>query len=684
MGTTLVRQTRFTTGEVDTITWKRTDNPEAYMSATQAMLNAETGTTSLAKKRRGTLSLFNTTILAPPDPNSKMYEFLDNQGNYYIIMSDNLIFYIFLVQSDGSLINITSVVTPYTSADLPTIDYTLDNDSIVLTHPNYPVARIYISTYSPITFAYQILSISPLPAYDFGDINYNSATVTAIGSPTGVVGTSITLRFSIDFGGLAAAQAWVGGQIVAAGTSATSALGYYIIDTVTQGGGAGTIDFTGIVRAAISVPLSTNGDQYSVRKPAFLAGTDVFNRGYPAKVIFYQNRLWLASTASLPTTLFGSQINQPINFDVGTAFDTDAIIYAIGQTNTGPILWMNGGKQFEVYTKNFEFVCPQDVNSGITPSNFSIRQQTSYGSSSNLKPLSYINDSYYVNKTGNSIINFHFDGVGLAYSAKNVSAVSQHLVKNPTKAALQRGTETSQDNFIYFLNPDDTITSFQFVQEVGLAALTPIQFQTDVNGNPTVKILDICTVNNIVYMLKYFTLTQQYFIERFDNTVKLDSYIYQFMATNGTVTGLDIFNGYTVQVIFNEQDFGEYLVENSQVTVTNPNEFYGLVQVGFLYPVKITPMYLFAGENAVYNFKQITKIYVDYYQSLDFTVNGTLVNYQSFSDIQAGLPLTPKTDTAIIDPVNGYDRFQTFDIIQNAPFDLQILGISYQIDAHII
>lgn len=686
MGTFPVRQTAFTTGEVDIVTWKRTDNAQAYMSAAQFMTNMETGTTALAKKRRGTKSLYK--VIDSPDPNSQIYEFRDNNGQYYIMMSRNLGFEIYRIDStttNPELFHYATVVTPYVSADLSFLDYTLDNDSLVLTHQTYPVARVYVASYGPVVFGYQVLQISPLPAYDFGDVAYNSATVTAIGVPTGAVGTSITLRFNVDFGGLAAAQAWLGGQILAAGTSATSPLGYYIISSVTQAGGAGTIDFTGIVRVAIGLPLSINGDQYSVRKPAFLAGPDTFNRGYPEAVMFYQNRLWFGATPLLPTTIFGSQINQPVNFDVGVGLDSEAIIYAIGQNDCGKILWLNGGKQLEVYTQNFEFVCPQDVNSGLTPSNFSIRQQTSYGSSETLKPTSYINDSYYVNKTGNSIINFKFDGVGLAYSARNISAVSQHLVKNPIDRALQRGTVNSQDNFLYFLNSDNTITSFQFVSEQGLAALTPMVLQHDDSGNPTVLIKSICTVNNIIYMLKYFVLTGFYFLERFDETFKVDSYDTYFMAIDGTVAGLlSNFEGYTVQVIFQGQDFGEYVVTGGQITVFNPNNYSGVVQIGLLYDVRLTPMYLFAGEDKAYHFKNVSKIYVDYYNSLDFTVDGTLVPFQNFQDIQAGLPLTPQTDTAIIYPVNGYDRFQTFDIIQNAPFDLQILAIGYQITASII
>lgn len=41
---------------------------------------------------------------------------------------------------------------------------------------------------------------------------------------------------------------------------------------------------------------------------------------------------------------------------------------------------------------------------------------------------------------------------------------------------LLRSTDLSQDNFIYFLNSDNTLTAFQFAHEVNLAALTPITF----------------------------------------------------------------------------------------------------------------------------------------------------------------------------------------------------------------
>jgi hypothetical protein len=99
-------------------------------------------------------------------------------------------------------------------------------------------------------------------------------------------------------------------------------------------------------------------------------------------------------------------------------------------------------------------------------------------------------------------------------------------------------------------------------------------------------------------------------------------------------------------------------------------------------------MYIYAGKNSSALKKQITRIYIDYYQSLDFYVNGNLVPYQSFP-LYNGKPLVPVTGTAIIDPVFGWNRFDDdgtpiISITQSSPFDLQILGIAYQVDLAVI
>lgn len=693
----MVRQTMFSTGQVDEQVWKRTDASALYLSAAQALTNCEVGTTGLAKKRKGTQFEYNGN--GKITAQSRGYELRDKNGEHYLIISGDGEFYVldsgtersnvvddngdFVVTLDGDFVmafdgsvGLTQTIsgTPYTLSELPEIDYTKDGDSLVLTHPNHPPARIYISSYAttPPTFAYEVLDISPYPVYDFNEINYSGMTVT-FANPT-------STTFTVVFSGAGADQFtsdWIGGQIVALGTSTVNALGYGNITAVTVLTPT-SVQFDGNVVAPFvaAADMPTVGSQYIIRQPAW--SDDL---GWPAKVAYFQNRLWFANTKLLPDTVFGSQINRPVVFDVGTGKDTDAIVYTLGIDDSGQINWLVGGKQLEIFCSNMECACPQQQDLGLTPSTFSIRQQSAYGSSTICKPVNYQNDTYFVSKTGQSLIRFRFMGVGLAYESLSKSPQAQSLMKNPSNRALLRGTETNQDNFIYFANQsDNTLTNFQFANETKLAALTPSTTELDENGNSIVDIIDIVTVDNQVFMLKYYELSDTYTVEKMVSDIKMDSYSLQTMDSNGLITGLDRLEGYTVQILFEGQDYGQGVVSGGEVTADNPVNDAGTVQVGLVYDVTLRPMYFFSGKNNSPFYKNVSRIYVDYKDSLNFFINGALVAYQTFAEIQAGTELMPKTGTAFFDPVGGFERFATFEITQSSPFDLEILSVAYQVE----
>ena len=689
MAGTMIRQTMFTTGEVDQITWKRTD-ASVYLTAAQSLLNCEVGTTGLAKKRKGTAFVLAATAYATSK--SKMYELIDKNDNHYLIMSADQKFYVFSTPSDDAVvvtgrgttvvtersntvvanqdyfISVQTITSPYLLADIDQLDYTQDNDSIIFTNSSYPPGRIFIDDYTTLHFSYEVLDIFPPPSYDFNTINYNQYTA-AFTNPSST--TFQLVLTGTDAGNIT--TAWIDGMVIGLGKSDIDPVGYGIITAVTPSSGTVTIVGNVVVPFAAPSDMSTLGSQYSVRQPAWSTIL-----GYPSKVLYFQNRLWFANTLTLPNTVFGSKINAPINFDLGTGRDTDAIVYTIGQTDSGSIRWMNGGKQLEIFTENYEYACPQDTNAALTPSTFSIRLQSSYGSSEYFKPITYINNSYYVTKTGKAVITYFFTGVGLSYKSSNISVASSHLILNPLNRALLRGADDSQDNFIYFNNGDHTLTSFQFASEYKLAAFTPIKFQEDI------QLVDIVTIDNSVFILKYYVKTAVYTVEEMVSEIKLDGYREMSMPLSGVILGLDDFNGYTVQVVYKNQDLGSYLVSGGQITVDNVTGVADTVSVGLLYDVEITPMYIFGGQTASPYKKTISRIYVDYFNSLDFQINGKLVPYQNFADIQAGNPLTPQTDTAIIDRVNGWERFGTITISQSSPFDLQILGIGYEVKAAVI
>ncbi len=658
----IIRQTMFSSGEVDAINYHRTDFKD-YLTAAQSLLNVEVGTTGLAKKRKGTQFLLQTKN---SDANSKLYGFQDKNGQFYCLISGPHFFDIYAIKKEAAseLQFLQTLSTPYASAELNDLDYSNDNDSLILVHANYPPAHITIKNYAPLLFTYEILNLYPLPAYDFGDVIYNKGNANLSGD---VHTIRLTLTDSPGFN-----DDWIGGQIIGGGTTDLSPLGYAIITQVSYQ--ANQVTFEGKVQIPFLIQgASTSATQYSIRKPAFSN-----NAGYPSKVIFFQNRLWFAHTKTLSNTIFASKINAPVNFDVGVGQETDAIIYTLGQSDSGGIVWMNGGKELEIYTSNYELVALQEQNIGLTPATFSIRQQSAYGVSDKLKPVSYLNDSYYVNKTGNAIINFRFQGIGQSYLSSNMSQASSHLVKKPLKAALLRGTDQSQDNFIYFLNPDHTITAFQFAHEVNLAALTPF------SGQNQIEIQDIVAIDNTIYFLKKYLNSQQIVLEKMALDIKLDGFEEKNLSENGKISGLERFEGLNVQVVFDQQDYWLYPVKQGGIQVHNPEQKTGSCFIGLLYPVEIRPMYFYGGPQHADLMKKITKIYVEYFGSLNFYISDQLVNYQIFLNIQQGDELHPSSGSAIISPVFGWNRQKTFSITQQAPFDLQITSIAYQINTRMI
>lgn len=661
-GTQFVQQTNFTGGQVDPILWRRT-NIKNYLTGAQLLENMESSVTAVLKKRRGTKELGIVTGYVETDTVS--FEFVDTENTYYLVIAVNEAFNIFKKMPDGSYDFYATVVTPYQSADLEELDFTTDADVLIFSHNDYPLSRLFVESYGPTTFMFEAINVYPQPAYDFGDIDYSQFAVTF------TPGETATLQFTGLSGDPGFTDAWVGGQIISIGASPDTPAGYGII-TAVSAYAAGSVTFTISTILTFGDTPGNKGLQFVVKQPVFTEAL-----GYPITCAFYQNRLWVGGTRSLPQTVFGSKINAPANFDTGIGRDSDAVIAFIGVESSGAscgnILHINGGKQLEIYTERNEFVWMQDISQPLTAASLAIRPQSAYGSSTNFKPLTYLNDSFFVSSSGKAIMGFRFLGIGQAYASFNTSPQASLLVKNPIRRALQRSTQTSQDNYLYYLNDDNTITSFQFETGSKIASLSPILL------NPDLQIIDLVSVQNQVLFIVKYTITNEYAIIGIDDLVKLDAYEEKTMGADGVITGLDKFNGYTVTVVYNGQDFGSYLVEDNEITVLDPPDEGEQVYVGLIYNVNIRTMFIYGGPNMMNAAKKVSKIYVDYTDSLAFEVNGAPVPYYNENDIMNDVPLTPQSGQFETGCADSWQREQTIEITQSAPFDLQIQSIAYQV-----
>lgn len=652
MPTEIIRQSSFKSGEVDPIHYSRADYSD-YLTAAQSLLNMEITATGTARKRKGTAYIGGVDS-NPLGEKAILASIKDTQGNYYIVVISDR-FYIYTTD----MVLKFSINSPYSDPSL--IDFTNDNDSLIIVSPNEPPNRIF---YKGDSFVLERLNIAPPPAYDFGDLDYSDYTFTIVNAPF-LKPSERLVNTSLIFG-----KEYIGGQFIGKGSSIEAPVGVGIIKTASDGSRF-LIDVTSPF--VENTPLK--GTEVTLKAPAFSK-----SKGYPSKVIYFQNRLWFASTKSLPNTIFGSKINRLANFDTGTGKDSEAIIYSIGQQDTGEIRWLNGGKQLEIYTENNEFSCAQGDGIALTPSTFTIKQQSSFGTSKIAKPVSYLNDSYFISRSGNSILNFKYQGLGQSYLATNVSLTSAHLVKNPKRAAVLRGEAGTQDNYIYYLNNDSSITALQLSEAQQSCALTPFEFDYQM------KIIDIISINNNVYLLALLKNNDTVVLKFYRDKLLMDSVASGALNQDGKLSAKEFSGLSNLQVTFNNQDYGIYDCDaKGDILIPENKRHPGAYLVGFNYSAVVKTMYFTAGGNSTDYKKFVTRAFVDYFQSFNFKINGKLVPYQFYKTLKNNQIFAEGvTGIAKIDYIGGWHKLRNLTITQESPYDLHIRSIAYQITYGVI
>jgi hypothetical protein len=102
--------------------------------------------------------------------------------------------------------------------------------------------------------------------------------------------------------------------------------------------------------------------------------------GHPSCVSFFEQRLVFAGTLDEPQTLFFSKAGDYENMTTGTNAD-DAMVYTIASNQVNAIRYMKAVRTLVVGTTGGEFTVSADgTDASITPTNVTIKRQSSFGS----------------------------------------------------------------------------------------------------------------------------------------------------------------------------------------------------------------------------------------------------------------------------------------------------------------
>lgn len=379
------------------------------------------------------------------------------------------------VIKDGGLVLTTGDViyelaTPYADSDIFGLKFTQSADVMTIVHPSYPPKELRRYAHDN----WQIVDVETKNG-PFEDINVDeSVTVYA----SGTIGTITLTASSAIFGSEQVGKLFYLEQpavdsVPVWETSKTTAIddirradsNYYRANTAgktgtlrpshTEGmawdgwGGTGDDD-TGVqweylhsgfgiarITAVASDGLSATADVIS-RIPENAIGSDKASykwaryawnsiNGYPATVVYYQQRLYFAASSAYPQTIWASRTGDYKDFGKSNPVqDDDRIVYTYAGRQVNEIRHLIDVGSLVVLTSGGEFVATGDQNKVLTPSSFSLSSQGSNGSS-DVPPIAVSNIALFIQEKGSVVrdLAYSFDVDG--FQGNDLTILANHL-----------------------------------------------------------------------------------------------------------------------------------------------------------------------------------------------------------------------------------------------------------------
>lgn len=474
---------------------------------------------------------------------TRLMPFEYNRDQTYIVVFVDRTLYIYEADETTAL-RVAAIPAPmFTSARLATINWTQSADTAIVVHEEIPPHKLVRGdvvtdwTFNPIDFDNK-------PIYDFVPVSSNpSGTIT----PSATDGI-ITITASAPIFTNAATDV---NQILDGG-----------------GGRARIVEFisTTSVRAIVLIPF------YSTA--AIPTGAWVYEEGYddawsdangwPNAVTFHDGRLWFAGTTELPQTIWASKVGLYFDFDEGQVFDDDAINITLDTDQVNEIVNLFSQRTLQIFTSGGEFAAFQSAGTAITPLNIDIRRQTQEGSEKGIRPSVVEGATIYMKKNGSAVMEFLYSDIEQAYSSRQITVASSHLIISPTDMAINRSNTDNEASLLYVVNSDGTMAVGSILKDQNVSGFT--RFTT--TGVTDGKFRNVAVSGQTTWAIVERTLQGVNFryLEKFDSGFVLDHSLATSVENADRIVGTTTYSGTFVQVYSNGSNRETVYVPNGTET----------------------------------------------------------------------------------------------------------------------
>lgn len=582
---------------------------------------------------------------------------------------------------------------PYASADLAGVDATSDAETLVLVHEDYPPRFVLREDVDH--FQTQQIVFDTVPQFDFNDADSPTPTseIQVVTFVTGGGSWSQGNRYQIELEGAKS------GEIVFGGDSSTEErettaenLARGVQDLYTVNGTTGvsaartgsytyTVTFAGASAGSYKLlnitPLAGSGTASITRTQAGTARTeDAWSavRGYPRTVAFYQGRLYFGGTKQRQQTLFGSTVNDTLDFEQGEGLDDEPINVTLVGQQLNAITGLFSGRQLQIFTTGGEFRFAKQQGEAITPGD-APAFQTGYGAAK-IRPVSIDGSTIFVQRLGKSLRDFKFNYEEDAYDSLGVSALASHLINDVADLFAWNGSRTDEIGLVFAVNGDGTLAVMNSRKEANIQAWTV--WTTAGEFKSGAAILDDMyfvierTLNGVTRRHLEYASDEHY----------LDCAVLTTGSDLTTITGLGHLDGVECRVRADGFTQTNVTPAGGEATV----EAADVVEIGLGFSPVVTPMPLNvmmpSGANVMRR-RRIVKVRVKVNETLGLIVNGRVIPDRNFDVDSLGAAAAPYSGNHSLEETTNWD--ETEDKIvrftQVDPLPFEILGVDVQMES---
>lgn len=430
------------------------------------------------------------------------------------------------------------------------------------------------------------------------------------------------------------------------------------------------------------------------------------HRGYPSLIGFHEGRLYAATSASDPQTVWASKTQAFEDFQDG-ADDDRAISYTVASGRVDKFLWMMPGKTLALGTASSEYIAAaSNQNEALTPSNVRMVPQTQYGSSEMVWPIRIGNVILFGQRRG-AVSNPAKKLRELSYSleadsflAPDTTIVSEHITGTGITSITY---QADPDSVAYCVRADGQIAGLTYEAEQDVKGWhrqiiggsyaggdAVVERMATVPGTLTDEIWMIVkrTING--QTKKYIEVLTPGLLDETDpeDAIYLDSALTYDSTETSTITGLWHLEGETVYALADGAKQGPFTVSGGTITLTTAAS---KVHVGLQYQTTIETTDIEAGARAgtaKSRPKNLSDIYLDLYRSLGGRVGmgGNQYSaarmldivYRTPADVMGSAP-TLRTGLQRHGIAGGWDGQAILRIEHDEPYPFMLLGLVEEI-----